>query len=202
MTPYDDIDKRVEKLKKRNLKAFNRLRLKLSTRSLSPEMVNKEVKRLYNDILGEALTVYLLSLKKRNKGYTDKDVKRWLSEFYIVTKYKFFDEWRRKRERYAESLLTVKDNEYSLNSAEALKAQKTALDLLNKQIEEYGVYVIDKAIVYEAAQADETRLKWHTQDDFKVCKICRSRNGKIYPINKLPEKPHYGCRCYYERVKQ
>lgn len=31
--------------------------------------------------------------------------------------------------------------------------------------------------------------------------IAKERDGKIYPINAIPPKPHPGCRCWYEEVR-
>ncbi len=44
------------------------------------------------------------------------------------------------------------------------------------------------------------RVKWQTQEDEKVCEECNERDGKIYPIDNIPTKPHYRCRCWVEPV--
>ena len=44
-------------------------------------------------------------------------------------------------------------------------------------------------------------VRWITAEDDKRCKECKSRHGKIYPIHKIPPKPHRYCRCYVEKIK-
>lgn len=43
-------------------------------------------------------------------------------------------------------------------------------------------------------------VRWRTMGDDRVCAVCASREGQVYPINAVPARPHVRCRCYLEPV--
>ena len=45
------------------------------------------------------------------------------------------------------------------------------------------------------------RVRWITAEDDRRCKQCAAMHGKIYPIDKIPPKPHIHCRCWVEEVE-
>lgn len=198
-TPYDGIDELNVLLFKKINTYFNRTRLKLQTKKykgMTYDDILEETDLLFYLLLDMVFDNYYKSAKEVYKGIKKDDVHKFLEEYYIVTKYSFFSEWQRKATRHAEALYTMVSNNKSLNSADALMAQKTSVNLLKKQIDEYGVYVIDRAILEKANAEKATKLQWITEDDEKVCAICKKRKNRIYDIKKYPAKPHYGCRCY------
>lgn len=109
-----------------------------------------------------------------------------------VTKYVYDHEVDRKRARFAESLIASKTK-----SKEFL----TALNLWWKQTSQYGITVADTAVIQAYTDLGVKKVMWNTAKDDKVCKICKSRNKKIYPIDRIPDKPHYGCRCWFTPVE-
>lgn len=204
-TPYDEIDELNILAYKKVGENLNKLRLKLSTKK------NKNLK--FNDFLEETDLIFYLLLDVIEKNYYKSakeiygdikkdDVKKFLEEYYIVTKYAFYSEWQRKATRHAEALYSIVANGKSLSSSEALKAQKTTINLLNKQIDEYGVYIVDRAIKMKAENETGTKLRWKTEEDENVCPICKSRRDKIYTVKEYPAKPHWHCRCYPEIVRK
>lgn len=61
--------------------------------------------------------------------------------------------------------------------------------------------VTDETTLKAYRDAGVRRVRWVTAGDEKVCETCRDRNGKVYPINSIPPKPHKHCRCVWEAVK-
>mgnify|MGYP003243613783 CR=1 FL=1 len=158
-----------------------------------------------NEKLAKKIYIILNNLRLRLsktsvKQITEDEVKKWLNEYYIVTQYVYYNELKRKEQRYIETLITLKDNDYSYNGIDAMTAQKRLARGLKKQFEEYGVMIVDKARTTAFKAQGVSKLKWVSQTDKNVCAECIKRNGKIYKIDKVPPKPHYGCRCYMVKV--
>ena len=112
-----------------------------------------------------------------------------LSEYNRTTKYQFEDEFMRKRDRLVEMLVAVGTSD--------TKEFKKSQSLMARQISQYAIEVTDGTVLQAFKDMGYTQVKWHTADDEKVCPICSSRDGRIYDIDKIPFKPHYGCRCWY-----
>jgi SPP1 gp7 family putative phage head morphogenesis protein len=45
-----------------------------------------------------------------------------------------------------------------------------------------------------------SQVRWIAMMDDRVCSVCASRHGVVYPINAVPRRPHILCRCYLEPV--
>ena len=65
----------------------------------------------------------------------------------------------------------------------------------------YGDIVTDESTLKAYRDAGVKKVRWVTAGDEKVCETCRERDGKVYSINSIPEKPHRRCRCIWEAVK-
>lgn len=193
-SPYNDIDNRTEKIKKAIVLMLNRLRLKAT---VSDKQLKKQVKSAFNALYNSVLKQYLGSAKQTYSSVTKDDLNKWLEEYYIVTEYVFKNEWDRKAERYLEALLAMKASEISLSGSKSAELQRKTAKLLSKQIEEFGIFVIDKARNLKFEDEGIKRVKWIAQKDRKTCAVCRARDNKIYDIGNAPKKAHYGCRCYY-----
>ena len=116
-----------------------------------------------------------------------------LSEYNIVTGYRYDTEWERKRMHYAEGILAAKE----ANDRRYLQEiSKKNANLLLTQSMQAGIDVEDEAILETLKEAGIKEVVWVTEKDSKVCSICRERDGKRYPIDSVPDKPHYNCRCY------
>lgn len=195
-TPYDDMDKSVDELKKALTAMLNQLRLRATAIS-SERVLENQVKLAFDRFYDSLLTAYFQAGKKVYPDLTKSKLKEWLEEYYVVTEYVFKNEWERKKERFLEMLFTLKNTGASLSGLVAMQSQRRSSQLLSQQIEEYGIFVIDKAIMAQYEKENVKRLKWVTQKDKKVCAECRRRSGRIYDIDEAPPKAHYGCRCYY-----
>ena len=116
-----------------------------------------------------------------------------LGEYNPVTNYLYYPEAERKRSRLAEALITA----VVVNSrADYHKELRKFADLWYTQTKQYGEKMVDKTRINTFKKNGIKRVKWVTKEDEKVCKECNERDGKIYPIDKIPDKPHYNCRCW------
>ena len=125
----------------------------------------------------------------------EKYVDGVLGEYNPVTGYLYYPEADRKRTRLAEALITAV---IVGSRADYHKELKKFANLWHTQTLQYGETTVDKARVDTFKKNGIKYVKWITQGDEKVCEECKERNGKIYPVDKIPAKPHYRCRCWIE----
>lgn len=200
-SPYEKIDRKINELKKENFKRFNNLRLTLSAFDEANILKSKTyIHKIFEDIKNKTLKIYLLCIKDILPNADKKMLLNWLEDVYATVQYNFFNEWERKEARYYEAVLSVEKSGKTLNSQEMLEIQKRTINLLNDQIEEFGIHVIDNATVEkikeEYSEEDEPKFKWVAMIDKKTCLTCLERNGKVFTERTLPIK-HRKCRCHY-----
>lgn len=138
----------------------------------------------------------------------DRILEAWvigiLDDYDPVVKYVFTKELERKGARLAESIIA--DAEYSgkdpptVNYPPIKQDFTRGLNYVTWQTDQFAITVEDKTVIRAFKDNGYKKIKWHTQDDEKVCKECEERNGKIYPIDKIPTK-HPNCRCYFTPEK-
>lgn len=116
----------------------------------------------------------------------------FLEEYDPVTKYVYKNEVERKRDRLAEAVNASTAKMTEFNRALGYWMQMTA---------QYADSVSDAATIKAFKDSGVKKVRWNAQKDGKVCIECLKRDGKIYPIDSIPKKPHWGCRCYYTAVK-
>ena len=107
-----------------------------------------------------------------------------------VTKYVYRNEMERKRSRFAEGVIA------SNNPSEEVALAKRLMIATNKQFAEDATFT---AVVQAFKDDGVKKVRWITAVDDRRCAECKSRHGKIYPINNIPPKPHLYCRCYIEK---
>jgi SPP1 gp7 family putative phage head morphogenesis protein len=117
-----------------------------------------------------------------------------LSEPNEVTHFTYDTEVYRKRDRAKEAILAAPGR-----IKKQIELDK-ALRIWNRQTTWYVDLVSDEANVQAMKYAGVKHVEWVTQGDKKVCVDCKNRNGRIYPIDKRPNKIHPNCRCYFRRV--
>lgn len=113
-----------------------------------------------------------------------------LEEPNDVTHYTYSTEVLRKRDRAKEAILAV-----PTKMQKQLEIDK-ALRIFMQQTRFYTDIVSDEATWHALDDLGIKKVRWNAQDDKRVCSTCDSMDGKIYPINKVPNKPHPLCRCY------
>lgn len=118
----------------------------------------------------------------------------YLKAYDGVTNYVYDREWARKRDRCWESLISAPD------AAAERALLKRAMNLTGRQIQQAADEVTDKARRDAFIAAGVEEVEWVTERDDRVCEICRSREGDIYPIEDIPPKPHPRCRCWVRLI--
>lgn len=188
---YDYADKILEFLRKKYIRIFGKAR---------NYMVIDELNAMQyaNDMFSELLELTLFWwLKVANKAYGDicgeKDhfdrdwIEEYLLEYDPITKYVFTHEVDRKASRFGEMLVATKSISRDVDGS---------LRLWYNMIAQYTISIVDEATEQAYLDSGVTKLRWNTERDERVCKVCQSRDRRIYRIDLYPEKPHYGCRCY------
>lgn len=206
-SPYEKADKRLLVILAVIKKEFNKHRLRNITGhdELNILRIKKDTAQLYRRLdrinrkflLGTAQEVYDDIFEEQGKKPDRLLAAAWLNEILDstneVTGYIYTNEVRRKRDRFFESLLTLTNGNYS--EADVMTLYKRARDLWSRQTEQYEINVVDYASRDAYRDLGHRFLKWNTQRDRNVCAACESRDGRIYPIDEIPES-HYNCRCF------
>ena len=196
--PYNKADKVIEYLNKRYLKLFDSVTSfdELNVISVSHEiyesayeLVKQESARLVKSVYGD--------YREMENGGEEFDPTAFVAALLIaynpVTKYVFQNEVDRKRSRFAEGVIASETPREEISLAERL-----LLGITSQFVDDATFESIIQAFKDDGV----THVRWVTEEDDRRCKECKSRHGKIYPIDKIPSKPHIHCRCYVERVRK
>lgn len=196
---YEYADKIIKLLRRHLIQEFSRLR---SLTSFDEVNVLDTVNDVYADI---DLTIRKYFLKLANRAYKDALEGEMtvsldmafllgvLSGYNPVSKYVYINEFDRKRLRLVEALIASGGD-----SVEADRAMKQMAFMIGC----YAIAVVDEATLHAYRHEGVEKVRWISEEDSKICSVCRERNGTVYRIADLPPKPHYNCRCYFERVNE
>ena len=204
-TPYNHADKALKALNDAMGREFQNLSVSLPFDELNVIEGKKQVGAMYTRInrlvkrqyVKVAQSVFQDTEDEIGVAHTEFSsatfVLALFKRYDPVTKYVYTSEWARKRDRLVESIMA------SDGHRELRQALKRALDLMALQVRQYADNLTDETRheVFERAGVDE--VKWNTQHDGKVCGECAERDGRVYPIDAVPDK-HYRCRCYLTAV--
>ena len=138
-------------------------------------------------------------LQKAKKAISGKWLDGIQSENNPVTKYVYVTEAERKRARFFESL--VADAE-SRQRREMENDYRAAENAWIRQTRQAMIDIEDRAVLTAYRDAGVRKVRWNSQKDDKVCKECGRLDGMIFPIDAVPDKPHYNCRCTIEPVTE
>lgn len=194
--PYSKTDKTIEYLNKQYAKLFRKL---TSFDELNVIEVSREIYReVLRDVKQESARLVKAVYKRyRENGETisSKDANALVLALMLaynpVTKYVFKNELDRKRARFAEGVIS------SDTPREEVELAKRLLIGMSKQFEDDVTF---EAVIQAYKDDGVEKVRWITEADDRRCSECKSRHGKIYPIDKIPPKPHRYCRCYVEKV--
>ena len=199
--PFEYTDKAVSYIDKQIIARFSKLKSVLSFDEINAMTVIEKTNAVYKDINKTVRKVYLQLANKlyRENVQRKKDLKsldeEWvdaiLAGYDPVTMYVFDHEIDRKAARCIETII-------------ASKADPAEIDRemrgIAYQCRMYADRVTDEAVMQAYEDDNVKKVRWRAENDTKTCKICESRDGKIYPIDKVPADPHPLCRCWRERV--
>jgi SPP1 gp7 family putative phage head morphogenesis protein len=210
---YRLADKLLEQLKKLIRREFNRLGI-FGFDELNVPRVTKETTELFERLLAENNKRYLQAARKACEdakvrviaaGYEDRELglpdEAWLAGFLgrynYVSGYLYEPEAERKRLRLAEQMLSAK--QYQSRTLYNDSVRRSA-NLWWTQVAHYMLDVVDESTLNTYEKMGVKYVEWHTNIDGRECKVCRERNGEVYPIDKVPPKAHRNCRCRWEAV--
>lgn len=136
--------------------------------------------------------------QKAKKAISEKWLDRLQSEYSPVTKYVYTREIERKRARFFEAIVADaeaklrRDMEADYRAAENAWIRQTRQAMIDTE---------DRAAITAYKDAGVERVRWISQEDARVCEECARLDGLVFPIDRVPDKPHYNCRCYIKPVK-
>ena len=205
---YRLADKLLEQLKKLIRREFNRLGIfgfdELNTHRVTAETVSlferlmRENERLYLQVAKRAYDDGIVAaIAAGYDGLGENPINAsWvgnlLSAYNFVSGYLYESEAERKRLRLAEQMMTAK--EYQNRTLYNDSVRRSA-NLWWMQASHYMLEAVDNAYLQALKDSGVELVWWQTKIDGHECKVCRDRNGRVYDINKVPPKPHRGCRC-------
>ena len=209
-SPYRLADNAIAQLNKSALRLADQTKQRLTVLGFDELNVLQSVdamyarldrnnRRKFRELFIARYTEVMAYLLGRELTADEEDAIDDLAEIYLsglldepneTTKYTYSAEVLRKRDRAKEAILSV-----------PTKTQKQIQ--LDKHIRYYQQMtkwycddVSDKAAIKALKDAGVKFVVWHTSEDERVCSKCKNKDGKVYPISKLPQKPHLNCRCY------
>lgn len=169
----------------------------------------KEDKKEYRKIADDAIEYALAFLEELQETYGGTDyffdkvavqaqvnpeemVDKVLKEYNPVTGYVFEREAERKEARMSEGMIASKEANDREMYRELLK---TNTNLWFTQTKQYADDIADQTAIEVWKKAGIKKVMWVTARDERVCSKCGPLDGKIFDIDKVPNKPHYNCRC-------
>lgn len=197
--PYRTTDRMIARLNRKTVRRFERAKTKMKLAKFDELNVLKTVRGLYEDLDEDArellLTLAIDVYNETEMHGEDEPDRKWLlallSEPSAVTGYIYKNEVGRKRDYLIESLSTGTNRDANIRKAMSYWARMMA---------QYADNITEAAVIKALRDAGLDEVRWHTRDDEKVCKVCDKRHNRIYPINRIPDRPHWGCRCWWEPV--
>lgn len=192
---YEFTDKAIERINRVIQHEFSNMRRSILAFD-NIYAVQNAVNGAYSAILTAVKKIYLEIANDAYKAVTERDggfSMMWLEMFLLdydpLTKYVFTHEYDRKRARTFEALVASKKKDVS-------QEIKQAMVNLAIQTKQYADEITDTATLQGYKDSGVERVVWVTEQDGRVCRECKSRQGRTYDVNKVPVKPHIRCRCY------
>lgn len=211
---YKYLDKLLEIEKKKVRTSFNRLSV-MGFDELNVVNTRKTTQAIYDRFLSDNEAMYLKAAKDAYKkaliaaekegfsGERDEIDGEWLvgllAGVNFVSGYLYNKEAERKRLRLNEQILTAR--EYN-NRTMYQDSLRRSANLWWSQTVLYGISTVDEATVKGFKDMGVRDVRWVAAEDERTCLTCGGRHNKVYRINNIPPKPHYGCRCYVVPVNE
>lgn len=196
---YTYCDNVLKDMNRRNLRAFDKLKLLkfdelniLRTVTKTYDDSVAMAKKRYQMIYIDAFQAAAEELKSKKKSPDDDILNDWLldmlEDYDALTHYRFNEEMERKKARTAEALIASK-----VDSREV----ERALRLLTLQLVTYADRAVLDGRMQAFKEAGVKKVQRHEMNDERTCNECRSLDGEIYDIDKVPPRSHYRCRAWY-----
>ncbi len=190
---YEYADTVISYLNSRFIEMFGKLKALSSFDELN---ILQSVKELYReaDALVRKMLYQIAVFAYENANGEDVSVitEQWLLEVVLeiydpTTKYSYVNEVERKCSRLFEGMMASDNRAAEVDSA---------LRYWSAMTTQYAIIATDAATKRAYMDSGVVEVMWISVRDDRRCKICKSRDGKVYAIEDVPPKPHIGCRCY------
>lgn len=196
--PYGPADKAVALLNRKAVTRFQRAKRKMQAAGFDELNVISACRELYASLEADNRRVFLdmarnVYSRTRPHGREEPDwpfIFLWLDGYNEVTHYVYSHEVERKRAYVQEALLS------SSSQRQKNKELQKGLRYWANMTWQYADIITDRATLKAYKDAGVKYVKWITEEDDKVCPVCRPLDGKVYPIDKAPPKQHWHCRCW------
>ena len=203
---YEPCDKAIKSMNRETVEAFGRMKLAkwdevqiIRTVAAVYRDSARKARERYYDVGFEA---YLLMMaicgekpgeahKMAEKAITGEWVEEMLTRVDPLTQYSFYNEAERKGYRLAEALEVAHDRNALIDRA---------MKDWSRQVGQYAINITDYAVLQAMKDLGIEEAEWETEADERVCGRCRELEGQRFPIDKVPAKPHWGCRCRWVPV--
>ncbi len=197
--PYEQADHIIALLRKRAVKKFEKARKKAALLGFDELNVISIVNDLYADLEKDNEKAFLQLAELAYKGAiphgSKAPGKKWLDEllkgYDPVLLYVYLHEVERKRDRMAEGVNASKNKANEFKKGLTYWHRMTAWECDNVEYQANLKALKDSGV---------RKVKWVAVGDERTCMECRELDGKIYQIDKVPSKPHPGCRCWLTRA--
>lgn len=209
---YAAADRAIRSMNRESLREFGQLKLAdwdqvnvIRTVRTVYRRLKRKAEQHYYEIAAEG---YILGLMlcglgaKEAHARADREITpEWvadaMSEPDLVTGYRFDTEADRKAERLIETLAAAgaaEDRAGNTGLGRNAVIDKALRDW-SRMFGQIAIGVTDIAMM--AAMADEgvEYVMWMTAMDERVCEECGPLHGMVFPLNEVPPKPHWACRC-------
>ena len=217
---YEYSDKQYARLQKKIHREFTKSRLLMPFDDINQMSINKRVKppgtatmdvrrecrRLYrrlkklnHDCFADIwLYVYLWHMREMDRdkpisvSEAIKYVDMWLSGYDPVTKYVYNHEVDRKEARLFEAVVA----DGATGNVRGFESDYSASERLwQNMTKQYIIDIEDFAAKTAYKDAGVPYVMWMTEHDDRVCEDCEPLDGLVFRLDRVPDKPHYGCRC-------
>lgn len=199
---YAMADRAIKAMNRENLKAFGRLKLAKwdeinivrmvgAVYDESARLAQKRYLEVAKDAYIRAMVEADMSRKEAERDAWEDITMMWLLGLLEdpdpVTLYIFTEETERKKQRLIEALSAAHNKNAEIDKA---------LRYWTRQVGQYAINVTDEARLDAFRAAGVERVMWNTNLDGRECERCKALNGKVFPIDQVPPKQHYGDRCW------
>ena len=187
---YKYTDKILKYLNKQYIKLFRKAKALTSFDELNVIPYSRDLYRELERLTKEA---FLLLAKKIFEQelvefdmITEDGIFDIYDEYHPITKFVFNNEIERKRGRFAEGVIA---------SPNKVKEIDTSMRYWVSMVNQYAIDITDRATLTAYEKKGVKKVQWVAEHDDRTCGECAKRDGKVYDIDKVPPKVHYGCRC-------
>lgn len=198
---YEESDETIKLLSGKASRRILKAKSALYEEEFEDLMVYRILDNLYKNMDTDNRTAFLnLAKHKYNASpVKGKEIpsERWLNKLLSApcptVKYAYDTETERKKNRAVEAINASKtriEKIHELTKAAKYWAAQTGF---------FSDYVTEQSTLKAYKDAGIDEVKWITVKDEKVCEECNSRHGKVYKIDKIPDR-HPRCRCILEPV--